>query len=462
MFAPQHCTRIVFGNPFGWQLAGAFLVIALLAPDLNAQFFNNGFQRPIGGVSVDAQGAVRDALVEDQEATLELMRESLAGGKAAFADESKLRMISLKAVQAAMVLAAETGNPLPEEILLLGGLTRIEMVFVYPDKQDIVIAGPSEDWTIAKNGSVVGKKSGRPIVYLDDLITAFQSVETARTEGITCSIDPTPEGSQRLNALLRNVKTGPQFNPSMIEPAMREAFGPQVVSLTGLPKNSHMARIIFAADYQMKRYGMNLAEAPVKGLPSYIEMIRNKSVAVPQSRWWMACDYDAIEHSQNGLAYKLSGKGIKTLTEAEVIADDGSRKQTGKKDAMAQKWADLFTEKLDELSTKDSVFGELRNVMDACVVAAIIRGRDLEKISGLDLSVLSGKTPTVELTSLNTPSQIDPQCSFLKTSAGWVVTTSGGVSVDSWSVASKTEVNEELASVRSSVEQPESLDWTWK
>jgi hypothetical protein len=371
-------------------------------------------------------------------------------------------MISLKGIQAAMVEAAKSGKPLPEEVLLLGGLTRIEMVFVYPDKQDIVIAGPSEAWTIAKNGSIVGKDSGRAIVYLEDLVTAFKSVDSARTEGITCSIDPTPEGSQRLSTLLDSVKPGPGFNPANIEPAMREAFGLQVVSLTGLPKNSHMARIIFAADYQMKRYGMNLAEPPVKGLPSYIEMIRSRAVSAPQSRWWMECDYDAVQHSQDGLAWKLSGRGIKTLTEAEVIENDGSRKQTAKKDALAQKWADMFTDKMDELSTKDPIFGELQNIMDTCVVAAIVRGRDLEGKSGLDLSVLSGKTPTVELGNFNTPNQIEPQCSFLKTSAGWVVTTSGGVSVDSWSVASKTEVNDDLAGVRASVDRSSADSWTWK
>ncbi len=460
-------TRLFCGNPIrrshrAWAVGCATMLFGLLSTDVQAQFFNNGVQRQIGGVSVDADGVVRGAQVEDQAAVLSKLRENLAGGKGAFAEKSKLRMISLKAIQAAMVEAAKTGKPLAEEVLLLGGLTRIEMVFVYPDKQDIVIAGPSEAWTIAKDGSIVGKDSGRAIVYLEDLVTAFQSVDTARTEGITCSIDPTPEGSQRLNALLDNVKTGPGFNPASIEPAMREAFGLQVVSLTGLPKTSHMARIIFAADYQMKRYGMNLAEPPVKGLPSYIEMIRSRSVSVPQSRWWMACDYDAVQHSQDGLAWKLSGRGIKTLTEADVVSNDGSRKQTGKKDALAQKWADMFTDKMDELSTKDPVFGELQNVMDTCVVAAIVRGRDLETKSGLDLSVLSGKTPTITPSNLNTPSQIEPQCSFLKTSAGWVVTTSGGVSVDSWSVASKTEVNDELASVRTSVERPDSDSWTWK
>ncbi len=41
-------------------------------------------------------------------------------------------MVSLKAVQAAMTEAAASGDPLKEEIALLGGLTRIEYVLVFP------------------------------------------------------------------------------------------------------------------------------------------------------------------------------------------------------------------------------------------------------------------------------------------------------------------------------------------
>ncbi len=89
----------------------------------------------------------------------------------------------------------------------------------------------------------------------------------------------------------------------------------------------------------MKRYGMNLAEAPVKGLTSYVEMIRNRAVKSPQNRWWMACDYQPIEHSEDGLAWRISGRGIKTLSEQEVIHEDGSVKQSGKTEVNAQKWA---------------------------------------------------------------------------------------------------------------------------
>ncbi|MDZ4851228.1 MAG: DUF1598 domain-containing protein [Pirellulaceae bacterium] len=443
------------------RLPIALIGVAIFCSSASAQFFNgNTGNRVVGGVSIDADGIVRDSVAEDQNALLATLREQLAGGQGDFAKPATMRMISLKQLQAAMTEAAQAGKPLPEEVLLLGGLTRVEYVMAYPEKQDIVIAGPSENWTIGKNGSIVGITSGRPIVYLDDLMTAFQTSDSSRTNAISCSIDPTPEGTKRLTALLDGIRLGPGVNPVSFEPEMRRAFGPQTVSLTGLPTNSHMARVIFAADYQMKRYGMNIAQAPVKGLPSYIEMIRNKSVKSPQSRWWMACDYSAIEHSEDKLAWKLTGRGIKTMTEQETIQKDGSIKQTGKTEPFAQKWAELFTEKLDDLAVKDTVFGELRNVMDVCVVAALIQSRNLDQIAQCDLSVLRGEKKTIPSSELTSPTQLDPQCTFLKTASGWVVSASGGVMVDAWSVVSKTTLKDELNSVRDQAKQDENA-WTW-
>jgi hypothetical protein len=446
--------------------AGRIVATALVGiactGDLTFGQFNAGNfgNRVVGGVSIDANGLVRDAVAEDVNAELAMLRQQLAGGKHDFAVPAAMRMISLKQLQATIAEAASTGKPLSEEVLLLGGLTRVEYVMAYPEDQDIVIAGPSENWTIGKNGAIVGADSGRPIVYLEDLLTAFQSADSSRTNTISCSIDPTPEGTQRLTKLLNGIRLAPGVNPVSFEPSMRKAFGTQKVTLSGLPANSHMARVIFAADYQMKRYGMNIIEAPIKGLPSYVDMIRTKSVKSPQSRWWMACDYQSIEHSDNDLAWKIVGRGVKTLTEQEVIQNDGTVKQTGKAEPMAEKWAEIFTDKLDELAVHEPVFGELRNVMDLCVLAALIKSRNLDEVAHCDLAVLRDPKHAAPLADLPAPQELEPQCSFLKTASGWVVTASGGVIVDSWSVVSKTTSNDSLNSIREKVKAPKG-GWTW-
>jgi Protein of unknown function (DUF1598) len=417
--------------------------------------------RVVGGVKVSPDGTVSNVTLADQQADVSRLRQQLHGGEGQLADPAKLRMVSLKAVQAAMSEAALTGKPMKEEIVLLGGLTRIEYVLAFPENNDIVLAGPSENWTLGPTGTIVGMESGRPIVCLEDLLVAFRAMSPNSERTISCSIDPTPEGTVKLNNMLKSIKLGPSTNPATFEASMKSAFGPQKVSLTGLAATSHVAHVLLAADYQMKRYGMNLAQAPVKGLPSYVEMIRNRSVKSPQNRWWMACDYQPIEQSEDGLAWQISGRGIKTLSEQEVIGDDGSVKQAGKTEVNAQKWAELFTSKLDELAVKDPVFGELRNVMDSCVISALIHSKELGKRANCDLSVLSGTTKSIEPVQLEAPLTLAPQCSFLKTAGGWVVTASGGVLIEGWKVVANTKTNGELQSIHNQA-KPASQDWTWK
>lgn len=406
---------------------------------VQAQLFPGGglYARQVGGVEIDTNGALRNVTVDATEELSEF-REQFVGATGELAQPTDMRLISLKAVRDLVHKSNTDGTIISEEAAYLGGLTRVQHIFVYPERNDIVLAGPAEPWKVGRNGSVVGIKSGKPVIHMDDLLNALKSVEAARQTGISVSIEPTQEGSQRLNRLLSQVKlNGAQVNWASLESAMREAFGPQQVLLNGVTPNSHMARVILAADYKMKLYGMNLVKAPVPGLPSYLEMVRNSSTRNLQSRWWMACDYKAIEHSEDKLAWRLTGPGIKTMTEEEHIASDGTYKSKGKADAVAQKWADLFTSKLDQLAVKEPVFGELRNIMDLCVVAAIIESNNLQDLANCDLSSIVGETSQVNLVDVQFPTSLDPQCSFVQTAQGFLVSASGGVEVNSWLEASK-------------------------
>jgi hypothetical protein len=422
-----------------------------------------GIVRVVGGVSITPDGVLKNTSLEDQTQALDEMRAKLIGPQGQLAQPSNRRLISLKNLQKIILESIEQKKPLPEEVLFLGGLTRVENVFVYPERQDIVLAGPAEPWTVGANGSIVGTKSGRPIVFLDDLLCAFNTVHVARKTGISVSIEPTAEGVRNLEQLLKQVRLNGNMNPKSLEPAMARAFGPQQIKLSGLAPDSHMARVILAADYRMKLYGMNLAEAPVHGLPSYIEMISGQSGSSQlQSRWWMECDYSAIEHSADRKAWKISGPGIKTSTEQDQITNDGSFKQTGKVDRQARKWAELFTSKLDELAVKDPVFGDLRNVMDLCIVAALIESQDLQSLAQCNLSAILGDNARVELEKFEVAKSLDPQCSFIKTVQGWVVSASGGVLVNSWEVVSKVTVNDAIASSLDSGASWQNEDRIWQ
>lgn len=435
-------------------------VCAMHAATAQAQFFppfgGVGF---VGGVRIDTDGVLRNMTLEEKQQQLEMLRQNAFAPAGPLTEPSAMRCISLKKVQEAVMESAATGNPLSEELLVLAGLTRVEYVFVYPERQDIVIAGPSEPWTVGPYGSMVGAKSGRPIVLLEDLLTAFRYVSSARQGGVSVSIEPSEQGVAQLQQMIARIGSNP--NPSQLVPMLADAFGPQRVILQGIPSESHMARVLLAADYRMKLYGMNLAEAPVEGLPSYLEMIRNRtsSSSQLQSRWWMACDYNAISHSRNLLSWRISGRGIKTLTEQEMVDADGQVTQTGKVDAAAKKWADLFTKKLDELAVKDTAFGDLRNVMDLCVVAALIEAQNLESLSACDLSGILGDTSKVETPKLAFPQSLSPQISLVQSVQGMLVSASGGVMIESWQAATHTQEDDRVAQAHAIAADWKSDSW---
>jgi len=440
---------------------GVLLAVLVAGPVAHAQIGGVGQQRAVGGVMINAEGVLRTATPDQKQATLQALRQAIGKPQGELAQPTQMRMISLAKLQAAMEQQAASGQPLSDDMRYLAGLQRIEYVFVYPERSDIVLAGPAEPWVVRDDAAVVGAQSGRPVMKLDDLIIALRSVEPARTEGITCSIEPTAEGRQRLQNLLKRVTLRPGQNPASFEPAMREAFGPQLIKLSGVPSSSHYARTLVAADYQMKRLAMALEDSPVAGLPSYLALSRNQRHSTQSNpRWWMACNYDALSHTDDKLAWRISGQGVKTLTETDLVAADGQAEPGQKNDKSATQWADTMTQKFEELAKVQAVFGELRNCFDLSVVATLIVQEQLANLAGCDLSHLMGSRGQIELDEFAVPKAVEPQCSFIRGASGWVVTASGGVDVNAFEVVQSQQLDPSIAASHSRADEA-NTDQTW-
>jgi hypothetical protein len=419
-----------------------------------------GGRRSVGGVMIDGAGIVRTATIAEQEDLAEFVRQGLDPLDGEVGEATEMRMISLKGLQRAITQASQAGDLVPDEVEFLAGLQRIEYVFVDQDNQDIIIAGPAEPWVLRDDGFVVGSISGGSTMRLADLAVAFRSVEMARREGISCSIEPTPEGRLRLRQLLRRVKLRPGQNPAIHEAAMKEAFGPQMIQLTGIPTDSRYARTLVAADFEMKRIAMGLTDSSVDGLPSYLQLSRNSPHSSSQNpRWWMACNYDGLSRSEDGLAWKLSGPGVKTLTEQDLVASDGSVKGAGTTDKLAQIWADKMMEHFAEVSREMPVFSDLRNIMDMTVVATLVVQERLATKAGLDLAVL---TEGLHLASYAVPKAVDPQCSFIRGRSGWVVTASGGVDINAFEIVEQQKTVAGVEQMRTTAMAAAQNDgWWW-
>jgi len=424
-------------------LAGALATASLFCSHVLAGgFFNN---RSVGGVAITTDGVLEAPTVQDSRELDQLRKNTPLEVPAALSEFTELRAVSLKQLEAALAKAHAEGRPVPPEAMYLAGLQRVRYVFVYPERHDIVIAGPAEGWKFDSLGNVVGATTNRPVVLLDDLMVALRSGEVSRVEPITCSIDPTPEGIKRLQELNRQLKTigNPDETLGMIE----DALGPQVITVTGVPTTSHFARTLVAADFRMKRIAMNFEPAPVDGMPSYLSMLsgRGRGMNNMTPRWWMAPNYEPLARSEDGLAWELRGPGVKCLTEDDYLDAAGNKHRTGKASGPAARWANNMTEKFDELADHDSSFGQLRNAMDLAVIGALIEKEQLVRVAGADLPRLMQEQP---LDRYPSPKQTSSKASAVRKSGSWVISASGGVEMLPWNIADETETVAAVSDVR--------------
>jgi len=373
----------------------------------------------------------------------------------------ELRKVSLRGLEMAIQDALENNEGrLPNEVKYLAGMQRIRYVLVYPEQNDIVLAGPGEGWKLDDNANAVGVTTGQPVLRLDDLLVALRTVNAARTEGISVSIDPTPEGRRRFDQFMGQQRA---FNRSVVA-GLTKAMGPQEITYTGIPTGSHFARVLMVADHRMKRYAMNFEKSPVREIPGFLDLLKSKrrlpSNAMP--RWWMACNYEPLARSEDRLAWELRGPGVKAMTEDEFIRADGTVQGTGQEDPIAKEWADRLTENYEKLAQHDPIFAELRNLMDMCVVAALIKKEDLTGLASTGgFPLLTGGTEGLAIEEWRSPQSISTQCSYLKIGRNYVITASGGVQIESWEVASKSQVDAELKEVHSKAAGPTEKTWRW-
>jgi hypothetical protein len=293
---------------------------------------------------------------------------------------------------------------------------------------------------------------------LEDLLVALRSADQARNGGISCSIDPTAEGMKRLKDYFGQKRT--IGDPDRTTGEIEAALGQQTISVGGVPGSSHFALVMVAADHQMKRLAMNFEPVPVKGLPSYLSMLApSKTIQTP--RWWLAANYEPLLKDEEGLAWQLRGTGVKCLTEEDHFNQNGGREHTGKASPLAQKWAEMMTEKFDELSAKDTIFGSLRNCMDLAVVASLIMQEHLaDKVDcRLDLLMNAKQLPIEEY---QVPKQVGSQASLVKKGHNYIISASGGVLFQPWAVIRDSKVDSSTTAARGKVvETVKATTWWW-
>jgi hypothetical protein len=389
------------------------------------------------GVVVDASGVLRSEFFQDK--TGQLAKQRMAAARAALASKdpkmaaaSPLRKVSLNRLEAAVKARIDGSLQPTEEMKYLAGLTRIQYVFYYPETKDVVIAGPAEGWLPDAAGRVRGLNTGKPVIELDDLVTALRAYAPGKkpTGQISCSIDPTQDGLQRMQDVVNQAHSSarPGDMPAVYT-AMRQALGPQNISIKGINAATHFAQVLVEADYRMKLIGIGLERPPVRGFQNWIDRVNPAAVAKNAlQRWFFVPDYECVKVSHDDLAMELVGQGVKLVGADEVVSSDGSRVKSTTVDIAAKAWTEAFTNKYNEISAAVPVYAQLRNCIDLAVAAAFIQQKDYYGKAGWTMP-LFGEEAAYQVQTLTAPTQVENIMNIVTRGKTTMTPIGGGVQI---------------------------------
>ncbi len=388
-------------------------------------------QNTFAGVRIDADG-VMSVRRFDESGTLHKLR--LKEAKSALDRDivrfCKLRKISLNRLEAAVAkLLAENKQP-TEAMRHLAGLSRVQYVFYYPETKDIVLAGPAEGWVEDPSGRVVGIESGLPTIQLEDLIVALRTFAPGKAvdQQIGCSIDPTTEGLAALQDVQRTTSVeSPDQVPAMAR-KMRDALGLQVVSVMGVPADTHFAQVLVEADYRMKLIGIGLEAPPVKMSTIIGKSRPGSSGANSLQRLYFVPDYECVRVSEDGLAMEMVGQGVKLVSALEAVGGDGSRSATRKTNRAALAYCNAFTKKYPQIAARSPVYAQLRNLIDLSIAAAHIQAQELHHEAGWEMSVF-GDEEKFPVETHATPTRVETVVNVVKKGNGYITPIGGGVDI---------------------------------
>ena len=426
------------------------------------------------GVTVDPQGILSRRTKEEQTGRLAALGVDArtANLNEDMSRHSDLRMVSLTRLEAEVSRRLAAGEPVVESMKKLAGLSQIKYVFVYPESDEIVIAGPAEGWKYNENGVAVGTSSGKPALQLDDLVTVLRTFSPGAKQVFGCSIDPRPEGLKAVKEFVtasQNAGPLPAGGAKTWAAKIGNQLGRQDISIYGVPGNSNVARVLLEADYKMKLIGIGKLEAGSQ-IPDYFELTAKHpelaSSGVEGLRWWLSMKYDSVLHSPDRTAFEITGSSVRCQSENEHLNEQGQRVHTGKSEGLNAMFARNFTEHYNDLAAQEPVFADLQSVFDLALVAALIEREDLDGKADWDRGAFAPKG-AYKVASYNVPKSVDTVVNHrVFNGKDVVVQVAGGVSADVGAVVSDESLNKEAtglsqtAATAAKAQLPEGR-WWW-
>ena len=432
-------TAMRFSRPVAFALA-----LLCCGGVARAQLGDGGGGAGAGGVTIDAAGGLTVKSDRRLGSRAEVKRRQALAGEQLPADlnrASDFRKVSLVKLEAALADRLAKGETPTDAMANLAGLTRIDYVFVVPAAAgedgaptpgDVILAGPAGGFAPDGLGRVVNAATGRPTVKLADFLTAVRSGPR-----LSCSIDPVPaRRAQMARAAAGRRPSTSLAGAAAVYRQLADILGLQNIRVEGVPAGSPFGVKLVEADYRLKLFSLKLEPTGVRGLPSYLDVIRPGGDSA--KRWELVPSYQPVVTNADRTAFALTGPRVRLLSRDEVIGPDGVARDAGDLAQSEHAWANLVSSRMDELAAAKPAFAALQNLFDLAILTELVKRERLADRTAWPAALFRdpGKLPVPEG---NAPKTV-PTAYNTKTVGGSLVIglISGGVSINPAEVLAET------------------------
>ncbi len=422
-----------------------------------AQNNNNNNNNNAGGITIDAEGVIH-SIAKRRSTSTALKRKQAEYAKEALppnlVEATTQRTLSLKALEAEVSKSLLAKEEIPESLQYLGGLYRIDYI-IFAD-EDVLLSGPAEGFAPDQDGRMVCVESGRPPLNLDDLVVVLRSAVVGEGS-IGCSIDPTPENMAKLQQYIRGNSSPTSTSGAQQRIGnMGTILDMQVVSINGVPHDSHFALAIVEADYRMKRISLGVEPSGLREIRSHLSLLAPQGNSL--QRWWFMPLYDPLETNEERTIYKLCGQRAQLLAQEEISNSQGERSSATTTRQSTERFAQLFTQHFAKLADNAPVFGELQNLYDMSVLAALVKQDfwDQERAWKMETFLMHEDLPVVRYA---VPKYV-PSASNFKKIRSTVLGLIGGVTMEPGPILRQPKINADLKVAPFEVSRSEN-GWYW-
>lgn len=355
--------------------------------------------------------------------------------------ESKLRTISLRKLEAALLHTATEGLAPTNELLRLAGLSKIKYVKIDVGNEDILIAGPAGDQGLG--------------FELQDLAVVAALINS-NTNPLGCSIEPADKGILAAQTMLQERGAIARLgrNPRLVVEQMQEKIGAHNVRVFGMQPNTGTALALIDADEHMKKVGFGTVQTrtPVN---SYFDYLDRQPKVPSQSliRWWFSFADQPVRVNQAKDLFELPEECVAVFSEQQWVSQQG-RAPTGQNDKAADAFAEGFSKHLARMRKTHPSYARLTAVFETALALQLaVESTGLPSLQPWfpNLCRLGVEAPKEN----SVPQTVDGLTTWHKLKNGTIVAVvSGGVKVDTLELAANDNWQESKFLVSSLVSEP--------